>query len=483
MINNKYIKNIMLELPLHNNEVVPQSVNELSQKKKIKDYSYYMDQIGFTSMAWIIFTLASFLQFIWGQEACFISINIDFLGKSQKINQQTISLCVCLLYSMMGIGSALVGILTKNFGRIITLHVTILIHLIATVLCSSFMFGLNFYVVLVFRCINNIAIGIFNIVVLNLMSEFFPTKNRCLVLMINSGFYNLGNLYTILINNALLDLDKFNSLHWRIVNYITLIPGIFSMFILTCWGSESPLYLLNKNRQTEGFAVLENMSQRRFTDEEKAEIITSISSKKNYKLKSNYSELFISEYIILTISSLIICSICYLNMIGISYLIPKTLQSLKKEIYNVSYNTQIFIYGVIQLPNGFIGGFMTENKFFGRKKTIWFSALMCALFYFISAFWMKYVAIYAGMIMLFNSICFGCGFIYVTEVFPTNLRDQAQSFIQCFSFLLGSWSPYVVDAFTFKSSYIFFGVTNLVCIIVTFILPVDTLLRPLDEDL
>ena len=96
MINNKYIKNIMLELPLHNNEVVPQSVNELSQKKKIKDYSYYMDQIGFTSMAWIIFTLASFLQFIWGQEACFISINIDFLGKSQKINQQTISLCVCL---------------------------------------------------------------------------------------------------------------------------------------------------------------------------------------------------------------------------------------------------------------------------------------------------------------------------------------------------------------------------------------------------
>lgn len=478
----------MLELPFHNDKENnassnnPINVNN-EPKKKVKDYSYYMDQIGFTTKAWIIFTLASFLQFIWGQEACFISINMDFLGKAQGVDPKTKSICICFLFSMMGVGSALIGILTKQFARITTLYITIITHIISSLLCTGFISSLDFFYILFFRCINNVAIGIFNIVILNLMSEFFPTQNRCLVLMINSGFYNLGNLYTILLNNALLNLDKFNSLHWRIVNFITLIPGVISLVILAIWGTESPLYLLNKNRAQEGFKILQQMGQREFTEEEKKDILDSISSKKNYKLKSDYRELFISEYIVLTISSLVICSICYLNMIGISYLIPKTLQSLKKEIYNVSYNTQIFIYGVIQLPNGFIGGFMTENHFFGRKKTILFSALMCAIFYFISAFWMKYVAIYAGMIMLFNSICFGCGFIYVTEVFPTNLRDQAQSFIQCFSFLLGSWSPFVVDAFQFHNSYIFFGITNLICVCVTFILPVDTLLRPLDEDL
>jgi hypothetical protein len=225
------------------------------------------------------------------------------------------------------------------------------------------------------------------------------------------------------------------------------------------------------------------MSGNFLTDDEKSKIIESIKSKKQYKLKSKYSELFENEYKFLTISTLLICSICFLNMIGITYLIPKTLIDYKDQIYNVSYNTQIFIYGIIQLPNGIIGGFMTESQFFGRKLTIFISALGCFIFYFLSVIEIKYVAIYAGMIMLFNSICYGCSFMYVTEVFPTNLRDFAQSFIQTFSFLLGSWSPFLVGALTHTFNYLFLGISNIIIMLLAFLLPVDTFLRPLDEDL
>ena len=186
-------------------------------------YANFMEKIGFTKIVWIMFTLASLLQWIWGSETCFISINMDFLGKNREIKQSIISLCVCLLYSMMGIGAALVGILCNKLGRIYTLNLSIYIYVIATILCSLIP-RLNFYIILFLRCLSNINVGIMNIVVLNLLCEFLPIKYRSLILMINSGFYNFGNLFTILLNNYMLDVEIFNDYYWKIVNVILIIP-------------------------------------------------------------------------------------------------------------------------------------------------------------------------------------------------------------------------------------------------------------------
>jgi MFS family permease len=332
------------------------------------------------------------------------------------------------------------------------------------------------------RCISNIAIGIFNIAGLNLMTEFLPTKNRSLIIMINQGFYNIGNLFTIILDNSMLNLNEFNSKNWKYINLLTIIPGIISLIIICLYGSESPLYLLNKNNKERGFIVIEFMSGRILTDHEKIRIMESLQKNKNFKLKSEYSELFTTDYKFLTITTLLICSICYLNLIGITYLIPKTLIDYKDKIYNISYNTQILIYGIIQIPNGIIGGLMTESTLFGRKKTILVSGFGCVIFYILSIILIKYIAIFTGMIMLFNSICYGCSFMYVTEIFPTNLRDLAQSFIQMFSFFLGSWSPFLVGILNHYFCYCALGITNIVIMFLAILLPVDTLLRPLDED-
>ena len=261
-----------------------QEQNELRQSLQIENsnskfYSEYMENLGFTKLAWVMFILASLCQWIWGSETCFISINMDFLGQNNGISKQIISLCICILYSMMGIGAALVGILCKSFGRIQTLNLTIFIYIIATNSCSIFFSPLKFYPIFIIRCLSNIAIGIFNIVVLNLMSEFLPIKNRSLVIMINSGFYNVGNLFTILLDNYMLDLNNFNTKNWKIINFTTTVPGIISIIIIFFWGSESPLYLLNKNNLQKGFIVIEYMSGNFLTDDEKSKIIESIKSK------------------------------------------------------------------------------------------------------------------------------------------------------------------------------------------------------------
>ena len=445
-------------------------------------YSQYMDTLGFTKLSWYIFILISLLQWIWGSESCFISINMDFLGQKDKISKEAISICICILYSMMGIGAALVGSLCKSLGRIYTINLTLFIYVFITLSCSIFFSPLKFYPIFFLRCISNISIGIFNIAGLNLITEFLPTQNRSLILMINQGFYNVGNLFTIILDNSMLNLKEFNSSSWKLINFIIVIPGVISLIIICFWGSESPLYLLNKNNQERGFIVIEYMSRKILTDSEKFRIINAIKRNKNFKLKSEYSELFTSDYKSLTITTLLICSICYLNLIGITYLIPKTLIEYKDKIYNISYNIQILIYGIIQLPNGIIGGIMTESPLFGRKYTLIISGLACVIFYFLIIIMIKYIAIFTGMIMLFNSISYGCSFMYVTEIFPTNLRDLAQSFIQMFSFFLGSWSPFLVGILNYYFCFYFLGFTNIILMILSFLLPIETLLRPLDEE-
>jgi SP family arabinose:H+ symporter-like MFS transporter len=483
---------------------------EVIENKK-NYYMHYMEDVGMTKYAWIVFTIASFLQFIWGCETCFISINIERLAEYKSIPTHLGSLFIMLLYTMMGFGSALVGILTKHFGRIFTLQMTTLIFILFTISCSFFT-G-NFYLVLISRCISNISIGVFNIVILNLMSEYLPIKNRCFILMVNSGFYNLGNLFMIFLNYLFFD-DKLNlttdtnsntnnnannsnNIHthsflykWNFVNILTTIPGVIALIMLLIYTKESPLYLLNKNKDDEAFEIIQSLSLSKnkiLSEEEKIQIKKSITDKKNYYLKSFYRELFYPEYISLTLNSLVICSICYLNMIGITYLVPKSIKELgEAKTYNMTYSQQLIIYGLLQLPNGFIGGWMTESQLFGRKNTILLSSIFCGFFYLLCFIHPRYICFYAGQIMLFNSIAFGCAFIYVTEAFPTNIRDHAQSFIQFFSFLLGSWSPYLIDYFPHEEiliNFILLGVTCFICALIAFFLRIETKQRPLDEDI
>jgi MFS family permease len=450
------------------------------------------------------------------------------------------SLSICLLYSMMGFGSLCSATLVKKYGRVATLLISTAIYFLSIISCSIFVRPLDFYTVLIIRIISNFSLGVFNLVILNLYSEFLPIKNRCFILMVNSGFYNIGNLglislnyyfapaptdsgrrgNEIFLNNTLRFLEmeyeqsnfknitssinidssfeqnnihRFSSSTWRMVNTLTSIPGIITFFIILFFCHESPLYLLNNNRDEEAFEILEKMSPRQvsqnsptLTIAEKNKIKESIMKRKNYELTSNFRELFLPEYIKLTLESLLICSICYLNMIGATYLVPKAIQTLgEAKTYNISYFTELIIYGSIQLPNGFIGGWMAESKLFGRRGTIWVSSVLCAFFYFISYYWPRYLGFYAGEIMLFNSIAFGCAFIYVSEVFPTKIRDHAQGFIQFFSFILGSWSPYMINyvkADNLMTNFLILGFTCLLCGIIAFCLRVETQSRPLDDD-
>ena len=65
-----------------------------------------------------------------------------------------------------------------------------------------------------------------------------------------------------------------------------------------------------------------------FRNDDKIVIKREIINKKSYKLESNFSLLFSTDYRKLTLINLFICLICYFNMIGIGYLVPKSIDEL-----------------------------------------------------------------------------------------------------------------------------------------------------------
>jgi len=461
-------------------------VKSNKDQKLLNNYTSLIEAIGFCDKTWMIFSVANLLQFLWGCEVSVIALYLEKLGNYFNIKQSIISLSVCLLYSMLGLGSIMVGTISKYYARKPCLLISTIVYFLFTFSCS---FLSNFYVIVLFRCISNISIGIFNILALNLLCEYLPISSRSYYLMFDSGFYNVGTLWAVLVKICFPQNDTFSFATYKIVNMITCLPSLIGVGLILWKTTESPLYLMAKsNKYDEAFKLLAEMGRSKnieLTEDVKKDLKKEVIRKKNFKLKSNYSELFYPEYRNLTLLCLLINSICYLNMIGISYLVPKMIQDSQAKQF-LSENVQLIIFALIQIPNGPIGGLMTESHFFGRRKTIIVSSFFCAVFYVCIYINRINLCYYSGVIMFFNSIAFGCAFIYVSEVFPTNIRDQAQSFIQFLSFIFGSWSPYFID-YIGKSNLVnnnlYLGASCLLCILLSVILPLDTLNRPLDDDL
>ena len=65
-----------ISLIINRSSIAPQSLDIETDVSNY--YSQYMDTLGITNLSWYIFILISLLQWIWGSESCFISINMDF---------------------------------------------------------------------------------------------------------------------------------------------------------------------------------------------------------------------------------------------------------------------------------------------------------------------------------------------------------------------------------------------------------------------
>jgi MFS transporter, putative metabolite:H+ symporter len=463
--------------PQISKENIP-SLEIANQTVKISSgMSSVIDRIGMCSKSWFIFNVASVLQAIWGVEATFIAIYLPNVAIQFSIGNQVQAFCISLVYASMGIGSYLVGPLSQKFRRSRLMEYSCLLYFIC-ISCNSLIN--EYYIIIVLRCLANCSVGIFNILAINILCEYLPSGSRCYILMADSGFFNIGTIFVIIIKSCFKSDDLYS---FKIANFICCIPGLLTFLLMYFKLEESPLYLLSKGQDALAFKLLEEMAHSKGLQlEEEERSMIKIQIAQNQKT-GTYSELFSNQYMKLTVLCLLVNLLGYLNLIALSYLIQKTFR-LVNESKIASENILFVIYSVIQLPNGPVGGWMTESKYLKRKNTMVISQAICTIFYIISFFVVKWVSLFSGIIMFFNSICFGCSLIYVSEVYPTYLRDHAQSFIQSIVFLSGSFVPYLIEILAGKDSimynYIWLGASCVIGSIFSFLLPIETYQMPLD---
>lgn len=449
---------------------------------EIKNYfTIIMDRIGVNFITVLVFMYCNLLNSIWGAEATFLSINLQNLAKNQQIDEEFFSVLLCLIYMVICIGSLLVGFVPKLIGRKLTLLLSIILYISCTIVGSIWD---DFYLVYTFRCMGNVSIGIFSSLSVNILAEYLPTKNRCFYLMITSGCYNIGAFYCTVINFVI--QTDYPMEDFKYVNLLLLIPCIVCL-LLHFFVEESPIMLFSEGKDKRAFVLLSRLCLRsglNFTEEDKRILILERESNQVFTINSSFIELFSNKFRKLTIICLIICVVSYLNMIASTYLAPVALEKLAGRTIEMSSESQLLIFGLVQCPNGIFGAYMSESKLFARKRTMWVSAIICSFFYFLIVLFPYLFCVEIGFVLFFNSVGFGVIYIYIAEAFPTKLRDQAQSFLQTIGYIVGSWAPYFIFSFQdhIETNFIVFGCTYILCFIATFFLPFETKDRPLDFD-
>ena len=162
------------------------------------------------------------------------------------------------------IGAATNGILADIFGRKKIIMATAVIFILGSILCA---FAPNVYVLILSRIFVGFAVGIVNFVVPLYLSEVSPKNLRGTLVSLYQWAITAGILFSYFIN-AVFAQAVYN---WRWMLFAGVVPGLV-LFIGMCFMSDTPRWLVSKNRDDEAKKVFSKIEPDIEPEKEIAEI-------------------------------------------------------------------------------------------------------------------------------------------------------------------------------------------------------------------
>lgn len=201
--------------------------------------------------------------------------------------------------------------------------------------------------------------------------------------------------------------------------------------------------------------------------------------KENSSFKKNINKILSKLYLRYTVSILIMAILSSIIYNGTSFILPTNAPNFKKK------DIKAYIISVgIDIPSIKIASFMVEYKYIGRLLSIRFSFISC----FVACLLVYYFdyLLYSILIKLFVSISLTTLLVYCSEIYPTKLRTFSISLFNFCKKLSIIASPYIISYIhsknnSFNKVYILFTTLSLICIIISYIIKVETKDVPLDE--
>lgn len=373
------------------------------------------------------------------------------------------------------IGAATNGVLADMFGRKKIILATALIFILGSIMCA---FAPNVYVLIASRIFVGFAVGIVNFVVPLYLSEISPKNLRGTLVSLYQWAITSGILFSYFINAAFAQ----NVYNWRLMLFAGVLPGLV-LFVGMCLMSDTPRWLVSKNREDEAKTVFKKIEPDLDTEKEIQEIKMTLKSEGQEKI-FRFKRFMIMPFVVGV--GIMFAQICT-GINTIIYYAPTIFKTagFDSNLTAIYATTGI---GVVNFVMTIVAVFFTDRL--GRKPLLYFglTGVMLSLFALGTSFAfadvlgtsLKWVAV--GSLVTYI-ICFAMslgpiGWILVSEVFPLKIRGVAMSICTvsnfAFNFFVVGSFPVLLHRIGGAWTFWIFGIVSLLCIIFVYFFVPET---------
>ena len=230
---------------------------------------------------YVVAIVASLGGLLSGYDTGVISGALLFINDSWNLSDSMQGIVVSSVLIGAVIGAATNGVLADIFGRKKIIMATAVIFIVGSILCG---FAPNVYVLIASRILVGLAVGIVNFVIPLYLSEISPKVIRGTLVSLYQWAITAGILFSYFINAAFA-----NAIYsWRWMLLAGILPGLVLLVGMSLM-SDTPRWLVSKNRDEEAKKVFKKIDPNADTDAEIAEI-------KNRELNISDCRIYIKRF-------------------------------------------------------------------------------------------------------------------------------------------------------------------------------------------
>ena len=444
--------------------------------KIINDYGYGWEVNKIIFSAFLCFILNGYLT------TSYCSFMLGFKKKFDLTNNQIsfIGMGFCLSKFVTNFS---IGFLTNLVGRMFILKFSLIFTFIFNLSISLYC---EYKVIVFVEFINGFFAGIFEITSFNVACEFIPVRFRGWILLTIWNGYNVGVLFPNLIMFKTMPEHDPSGLPKTLYlcALVILLCTIFGCVFYT----DSPRNYIINGKYEEALNILKKMKKddTYFTEEIKKEIYDSVPPKtiSDFSLY-NYKEVFEHGMFTTGVLLLFICFNGTMINDGFQLVLNLILEKVKQSDKSAHTRTILMeniIINSIALPSNLIVGAFTEFKILGRKYTQSVGFFIMGLVMIPVIMNPNYASTFFIFFMFFTCITNMVN-VYVSEVYPTKVRDWALGMIQGSGYLGSFIAQYLFVYLNDLNVYycpIWFFVTCTLNAICCSMLTVEPMGKPLD---
>jgi MFS family permease len=438
--------------------------------KIINNYGYKIRTIAIIFNSIFLYMISSYIIYHLA------AYNIIFLNLFQ-VSEETLLFLGTISYFMKGLGCFFSGYLSSCFSR----KFLVLFSIIGVLLLNIMIYlKLNIHTYFVFIIIGSFFSGIIDPINIDVLCETLPMKLRGFFLCFTYTGFTI-NVFTQYYLIWFFSKDTVEIENILICNSVAILfIVIYNIYIF----QDSARHLAIKNQYEKTFIILDKYKSIPLTEEEKNIIKYQINNGNKNIRKLSIKEIFQNSYFKSSILFILMNFLSNFFNDGVvfvlnSIIIEKIPDANDEKISSIGLNIYIFV-----LFANLFAGILSDTPFLKRKNGLIICGFLSGLFSFMFLINVSNFMYWLGFIILSTNAYLSLSISFVSESYPTKIRDLSQGFMNTIAnigSLVGQFFYKFIFGLYNSKSLMYTGLINsIIMIIIILFVSNETYLKPLD---